>query len=415
MFEKVFGSAWRVQQLRDSPAGSRLESFAGQLWDAGYDGTVVRKHVRSAEHLACWAKRRDFALEDLDQAGIRSFERHLRRCRCLHFDRTYPVDRQQGVGLFLKYLHEAGEIKDSWKQTAAAEPELLIAFQDWMQQQRGTSISSLQTYSYSIRDLLRTVGDDPRRFDARNLRQFVLKRSQQTGPGATRSCVSGVRMFLRFLIAEGRCSPGLDGSIPVIACWRLSALPRYLQEGDVERVIASCDRTTPVGRRDRAVLLLLARMGLRAGGVAHLKLNDIDWGNAWLQVSGKNRSQTRLPLTQEVGDAVADYLQHGRPPTQSETLFVRSRAPFQALKSHSGISMTVVRTMHRAGVKCPGRGAAHILRHSAATSMLRHGTSLQEIGLILRHRSIKTTEIYAKIDVNALSTIAQSWPEVTPC
>jgi integrase/recombinase XerD len=415
MFERVFESDWRVQQLRDSPEGPRLESFARQLWHAGYDQTVVRKHVRAAEHLACWAKRRGIAIEVLDQAGLQSFKRHLRSCRCLHFYRTYPVRRQQGVGLFLQYLHEAGEIKDSWKQAAAAEPELLIAFQEWMQQQRGTSIASLQTYSYSIRDLLKTVGDDPRRFDARNLRQFVLKRSQQTGPGATRSCVSGIRMFLRFLIAEGKCSPGLDGSIPAIACWRLSGLPRYLQEADVERVIASCDRTTPTGKRDRAVLLLLARMGLRAGDVAHLQLNDIDWENAWLQVSGKGRRQTRLPLTQEVGDAVVDYLQHGRPPTQSDTLFVRTRAPFRALKSHSGISMTVVRAMHRAGVKCPGRGAAHVLRHSAATSMLRHGTSLQEIGLILRHRSIETTEIYAKVDVNALSTITQPWPEVKPC
>jgi site-specific recombinase XerD len=284
-----------------------------------------------------------------------------------------------------------------------------------MQQQRGTCNASLYNYSLSIRALLKGVEDDPSRFDARSLRKFVLERSQKSGWGATKSCITGVRMFLRFLIAEGKCPPGLDACIPTLPHWHLSSLPRYLQPEDVERVIESCDRATPVGRRDGAILLLLARMGLRASDVAGLRLDDIDWKQAWIRVSGKGRRQARLPLTQEVGDAIAAYLQDGRSPCVTDTLFIRARAPFRALKSKCAVSMIVIRAMRRAGVTCPSRGAAHLLRHSAATSMLRHGASLQEISVILRHRSVQTTELYAKVDLPGLRTIVQPWPEVARC
>jgi integrase/recombinase XerD len=211
---------------------------------------------------------------------------------------------------------------------------------------------------------------------------------------------------LRFLIAEGRCAAGLDAAIPVLAHWRLSSLPRYLQSDEVERVIAACDPALPVGKRDRAILLLLARLGLRAGDIVQLRQRDIDWKGAWISVAGKGRRETRLPLTQEVGHAIVDYLQDGRFRTDTDTLFVRSRAPFRAFRSHCAISVIVERAMRRAGVTCPSRGAAHLLRHSAATSMLRQGASLQDIAVILRHRSIETTQIYAKVDVTALRQIA---------
>jgi site-specific recombinase XerD len=317
--------------------------------------------------------------------------------------------------LLLGYVCGAGIAPRAARQVTESEPVLLSAFHHWMRQQRGTCNASLRNYSYSILDLLKTVGDDPRRFDAQRLREFVLERCQRSGPGARKSCITGVRMFLRFLIAEGKCPPGLDGCIPTMAHWRLSSLPRYLQSGDVERVIKSCDCATSVGRRDRAILLLLARMGLRAGDVARLRLEDIDWVQAWIHFSGKGGRQTRLPLTQEVGDALVAYLRESRPPCMTNTVFVRNRAPFHPFRTHGAVSMVVRQAMRRAGVACPNRGAAHLLRHSAATSMLRHGTSLQDIGVILRHRFIETTEIYAKVDVASLGTIAQPWPEVEPC
>lgn len=316
--------------------------------------------------------------------------------------------------LFLTYLRDVGVVTASVSGQTTQEPVLLTRFHQWMRQQRGTCDATLYHYNLSIRDLLKRVGDDPRGFDAQKLRQFILERSQRCGWSAAKTCTQAVRMFLRFLIAEGKCPAGLDASIPTLAHWRLSSLPRYLQSEDVERVIASCDCAMPVGRRDRAIVLLLARLALRAGDIVLLNLNDIDWEQAWIHVSGKGRRQTRLPLTQEVGDAIAAYLQDGRPPARIDRLFIRSCAPFRALSS-CAVSAIVTRAMRRAGVKCPSRGAAHVLRHSVATSMLRQGASLQEIAVILRHRSIQTTEIYAKVDVTALRAIAQAWPEVELC
>jgi site-specific recombinase XerD len=221
-------------------------------------------------------------------------------------------------------------------------------------------------------------------------------------------------MFVRFLIADGQCAVGLDAAIPTLAQWRLAALPRHLGVEEVERVIASCDRTSPVGRRNRAMLLLLARLGLRAGDIRQMRLSDIDWGGAVIHVSGKSRRLTQLPLTQEVGDALVAYVQQGRPAAQTDAVFVGCRAPFRAL-APGVVPLIVGRALDRAGVVRPSRGAAHLLRHSVATSMLRHGASLQDIGTLLRHRSIETTQIYAKVDVVALQGIAQAWPEVPPC
>jgi site-specific recombinase XerD len=222
-------------------------------------------------------------------------------------------------------------------------------------------------------------------------------------------------MFIRFLIAEGKCDAGLIEAIPTLAYWRLSSLPRYLQEEEVEKIISSCDTRTKIGKRNRAILLLLARLGLRANDIVKLRLGDINWKDATVQVSGKGRREVRLPLTKEVGLAVVDYLTNGRPPLDTDVVFVRLRAPLRAFASHTAISVIVARAMRRAGVTCKGQGAAHILRHSAATSMLRNGATLQEIADILRHRSVETTHIYAKVDVTTLRKIAQPWPEVHPC
>ena len=180
-------------------------------------------------------------------------------------------------------------------------------------------------------------------------------------------------------------------------------------------VIASCDRDSAVGQRGLSCLLLLARLGLRAGDIVHLRLRDIDWKAASFQVSGKGRRETRLPLTRELGDALVTYLTRSRPQTDTDTVFVRSRAPYRAFRSHCAVSVIVDRAFARAGVIRPSRGAAHLLRHSVATAMLRHGASLQDVAALLRHQSVTTTEIYAKVDVTALRPIAQPWPEVQPC
>ena len=415
MLTNIFDCPVRVQALRDGPGGPLLEGFAADLYQAGYAEITARRHIRAAEHLMYWSDREGIRLSDLNDQCLQDFDRHLDRCCCPQYGHTHRSDLANGARLFLKYLRDAGLVTASITESSAQEPVLFAAFCHWMRQQRGTCDPTLYNYSLSIRALLRRLGEEPGRFDAQNLRQFVLEYSQQRGWAAAKKCTTALRMFLRFLIAEGQCAPSLDDAIPVLAHWRLSALPRYLQSEEVEQIITSCDPTSMVGRRDRAILLLLARMGLRAGDIVQLRLGDVDWEGAAIHVSGKGRRQTRLPLTQEVGHAVAAYLLEGRPRTNTDVLFVRSRAPFRAFASHCAISVIVARAMLRAGITCPSRGAAHVLRHSAATSMLRHGASLQDIATLFRHRSIETTQIYAKVDVMTLRQIAQPWPEMPLC
>jgi len=318
----------------------------------------------------------------------------------------------RGARLFLTYLRDARIITLPSVEPPVQEPALLSAFCQWMRQQRGTSDVTLRTYSIYIRELLRRFGEKPSRFDARRVRTFVLAKSRSCGWGAVKNCAKALRMFLRFLTAEGQCAVGLDAAIPTMAHWRLASLPRYLPPENVERLIASCDRDSAVGRRDRAILLLLARLGLRAGDIVHLRLSDIYWKEASIQLCGKGRRPTRLPLTQEVGQAILAYLQKGRPRTNADTLFIHCRAPYCAFGTPGAVSDIVGRAFRRAGVVRPRRGAAHLLRHSFATSMLRQGASLEDIAAILRHRSIETTQIYAKVDIPSLRQIAQPWPEV---
>jgi len=196
--------------------------------------------------------------------------------------------------------------------------------------------------------------------------------------------------------------------------FRILASPRPLG-AQVEKIIASADLRTSLGSRNRAILLLLARLGLRAGDIVRLRFSDIDWKEGTISVSGKGRRATVLPLSREVGQALAAYIKDHRPHADSDAVFVRSSAPYRAFTGSTSISIIVARAMRRVGINCPKPGAAHVLRHSVASSMLRGGVSLQEIAAVLRHRSLLTTEIYAKVDVVTLRQIAQSWPEVKTC
>jgi len=415
MLSKFFESRARIHALRDGRDGALFGSFAQALSETGYATITARRHLRAAEHFIYWTRRHILPVRDLNLQPLARFELHLNRCRCRHFGHANEEDVIRGVRVFLGYLQGASIITRYPVKPPTHDPVLLAEFLQWMHRQRGTCDATLYNYSNHIRDLLRRVGEEPRRFDARRLRAFVLEKSRTCGWAAAKTCTTALRMFVRFMVAEGHCAAGLEGAIPTLAHWRLAPLPRYLQPEEVERLIASCDPASPVGRRDRAILLLLARLGLRAGDIVHLRLSDIDWKEAWIHVCGKGRRSARLPLTQEIGQAIVTYLQEGRPPTNADTLFVRCRAPFRALGSHCAVSVIVDRALRRANVMRPSRGAAHLLRHSVATSMLRQGASLQDIAALLRHRSVETTQIYAKVDITALRQVAQPWPEVQPC
>jgi integrase len=218
---------------------------------------------------------------------------------------------------------------------------------------------------------------------------------------------------LRYLNFRGETKADLALAIPAIAHWRLATLPRCLSATELERLIAACDGSTPARLRDRAIVLLLSRLGLRAGDVARLRLGDIDWRNGILRVTGKGRYEVGLPLPQDVGDALLAYLARRPVGGDSDHVFLRSRAPSTPFADGDGVSSVVKHALQRAGVKAPFKGA-HLLRHTAATQMLRSGVPLDQIGLVLRHRSLDMSAYYAKVDIALLRGVAQPWPGVHP-
>jgi site-specific recombinase XerD len=243
----------------------------------------------------------------------------------------------------------------------------------------------------------------------------ILNEAQRCSAVYTKTMTTALRGYLRFLAAVDLCRPGLEHAVPLIPQWRLSSLPRYLSPDQVERLVASCDLRTGRGVRDRAILLLLARLGLRAGDILEMRLGDIDWSSGTLRVRGKGRRETRLPMPQDAGNAVLDYLDGVRPAVDEDRLFVRLVAPFRPFSSSPTISHIVGLALKRAGIENPPSHGANLLRHSAATHMLRGGATLQSIGAVLRHRSLETTTLYAKVDLNMLAQIAQPWPGEVAC
>ena len=282
-----------------------------------------------------------------------------------------------------------------------------------MHTQRGVTETTLNSYRPALCRLLNALGEHPEHYTAKQLRGFVLDRTRGHRTSQARTTVTVLRMFLRCLIVQGRCAPDLLFAIPTIAGWRRSSLPSYLSAEEIERVIDTCDCTTAIGARDRAVLLLLARLGLRAGDVAALQLNDIDWEQGLFRVAGKSRRQTALPLPQDVGEALLHYLTNHRPAVDTSHAFITVIAPFVPF-SRWVVSTITARALRLAQIDAPSYGA-HLLRHSAATAMLRQGTSMEAIGAVLRHASIETTHVYTKVDVDLLNQVVMPWLEVESC
>ena len=244
---------------------------------------------------------------------------------------------------------------------------------------------------------------------------MILTEAQRSSRPYIKTMATALRGYLRFLAAHGACRPWLDRAVPDIPQWRLSALPRYLPPADVERLIASCDLTKPHGIRDKAILLLLARLGLRAGDILGMRVDDIAWEEGTLRVRGKGRREARLPLPQDAGDALLRYLEQARRLVDDHRIFLRSSAPYRPFAGPCAISDVVRLALKRVGIANPPSRGANLLRHSAATAMLRAGATLDAIGTVLRHRSADTTAHYAKVEVAMLLQIAQPWPGDASC
>jgi len=394
------------------PLAPYAEAFAQRLREQGYAPWTLQDKLHVVARLSGWLTEHQLPVGALNEQRVCGFlhEFHTLERRRSHGDPTTLRD-------LLRQLSDAGVLPEP---TVVAEEgpqaEMLRAFRRYLFQERGLAMTTVDTYvAVAVRFLAARFGTarvDPAALQAHDVIAFVRAEAYRLSPKAAQLMVTALRGFLRFLHQHGRIAVDLTASVPSVADWRRSGVPKYLPTEQVETLLASCDQRTVAGQRDYAVLLLLARLGLRAGEVVHLRLEDIDWTEGLLRVQGKGGRWRHLPLPVDVGEAIAGYLRSGRPPCSTRRVFVRLRAPHIGFAASVAIDGIVSRALTRAGLQPPLRGA-HVLRHSLATTMLRRGASLAEIGQLLGHQLPQTTEIYAKVDACALAELAQPWPGAT--
>jgi len=384
--------------------GAPGDGFKTWLEQRGHRAVTIVEIVRLLSRWAEWARDAGFGADDIEgafAASARVFRGGKNACAPQSAAKLYIVClRTKGL---LPPAPHAPSPEETWP--------VLAAYSAWMREQRGVAESTLDLRRRILADLLDTLGDNPAEYTAAAVRAFVLKRAAPHGRGHANTIASATRSFLRYLIATSQCRPGLDHAVPGFANWQLATTPRFLTAPDLARVLDACDGEERL--RDRAIVLLLLRLGLRASEVAHLNFPQIDWNGATLTVSGKVRREERLPLPQEVGDAILAYIRQARPRATTTRVFLTDIAPIIPL-SRVAVKCIVRRALDRAGVVSPHRGA-HVLRHSAATAMLGSGASLAGVGAVLRHRSPSMTAHYAKVDFGLLSEVAQPWGGRLPC
>jgi integrase/recombinase XerD len=394
---------WNSVESRLHFAKPYVDGFKNWLQDHGYTPSTIEEKVRLLAGWTDWMHAAGFALDNV-LTGLTA--------SAAVFKGKKSIRAYVGAGrLFVSYLQDQETLPRSAPPSPTEIWPLLTAFRRWMRDQRGVANSTLDTYQSTLVDLLEALGDNPTDFTAHAIRAFVLERAKPHSRGRAKSIAVATRAFLRFLVAAGQCPVGRDYAVPGFANWQLASVPRFLAADDIDRAIAACEGE---GRlRDKAIILLLARLGLRASEVANLKFADADWRNGRIAVAGKSRREEWLPLTQEVGDAMIAYIERARPRLPTPRVFITEAAPVRPL-TRIAIKCIVRRTLLRAGIKSAHHGA-HVLRHSAATAMLRHGVSLTGVGAVLRHRSPAMTMHYAKVDFALLSEIAQPWIGRLPC
>jgi site-specific recombinase XerD len=390
---------------------THVESFLRHLRAAGYAERTLRKKRSIAASFARWTRRAQVAVEQLDESHITAFvERSPRRRK------TRMRFELAALRPFLRYLRaEAGVAIPLLGIDNSAAHDLERGYTDYLRNERGLTENSLRVYVPFIRAFLsqqvtRTGCVCPGAFDALTVRAFLLDHIHNRSSEYARLLATALRSFLRFLYLRGETAIDLPLAVPPVRRWRQAAVPAFLSPEEVERVLSATDRSTPRGRRDHAILLLLARLGLRAGEVVALELGDLQWRTGEIVVRGKGRVRDRLPLLAEVGEALALYLRQDRGASASRRVFLRTLAPRVGLAGPGGVGHIVRRALARAGLRSARRGAAHLFRHSLATRMIRHGASLAEIAEVLRHRSQGTTALYAKVAFEALRGVARPWP-----
>jgi site-specific recombinase XerD len=386
------------------PLAELAPGFAEELSRQGYTELSARNQLRVMAHLSRWLVAQGLVLKELTRVRLVEF---------------LAARREAGYTCWLSELGLAPLVGYLVSRGAMPAPErpakeslvdrLLEAYGRYLVAERGVTMGTVAGYQAAVRPFLeqrvRAGGLELGGLVAADISKFVLRACQRLEVGSAKHLVTALRSLLRYLHLEGK-APDLVAAVPGVAGWRGGLLPRGLESQQVSRLLASCERGTVVGRRDYAMLTLLTRLGLRRSEVARLELDDLDWQRGEVVIRGKGDRQERLPLPTDVGEAVTDYLTQGRPRVECRRLFISVQAPLGGLSS-SAVQSVVSHACDRAGM---ARVAAHQLRHTLATELLRAGAALPDVGQILRHRSLSTTAIYAKVDRGALRELAQPWP-----
>lgn len=409
MLEEFCGPVTALR-LRTGLFGNQVDRFCARLVELQHRRSTIKTKLWVVGELARWMAERDKLIFDLDEPLVDDFLARRRRRLGRGHDRGF----RETITVLLEHLRTE-EIVPAPQIVVDDSPTatLLAEYEGYLRQERAVAACTVTGFLSFARALVEeqvgTEASSVNSLDADRVRDFLLARVRRMSPKRAQYMGSAVRSFLRFLFARGKTKVDLALAVPTVHQWRQATIPRHVPPEDVERILRACRPSSATGRRDHAVLLLLSRLGLRASEVVAIELEDLRWREGEIVVRGKGLVRDRLPLLSDVGQAIALYLKKDRPSCDSRRVFLRTRAPYRGFGHPSTVSTIVRRAIARAGLE-PATHGAHLLRHSLATAMVRRGASFAEIGQVLRHRSPNTTEIYARLDFDALRDIAMPWP-----
>jgi integrase/recombinase XerD len=399
---------WQNTREAEGPLALYFELFAGFLQDQGYRQSYRERQLRLAAYFNRWLKEERIDLHALTSDHVARFLPWLSKYR------HRGASDASALRCLLQFLCQHGiSVKTADSPQLTAIEQVSQAYRSYLCQQRNLSDVTVAGYLPFIRAFLTArFNQAPIDFSvlsAADVVGFIRHQATRLLPIRAKTAATALRSFLGYLRYRGEIHSDLAAAVPAVPMWTLTGIPRAIAANDAQAVLAHCRRDTPIGSRDYAILLLLARLGLRAGEIVSLTLDSIDWISGSLTVIGESGQFEPLPLLGDVGAAIANYLQHGRPKSSHRALFLRAQAPHRGFSGPSTVSTVVRLALARAGIACPRKGA-HQFRHALACQMLRQGATLTEIGTVLRHRNLQTTAIYAKVDLVALRTLSQPWP-----
>jgi integrase/recombinase XerD len=398
-----------LSRAPDGPLVAHIGPFAQSQSVQGYARHSICQQVRLAAGFSHWLEQQGIPLRQVSSDHLSRYLRDRAR-RDRHCSNDAAALRH-----VLDFLRHDGVIA---AEKVAARPltpaeHCVHAYAQYLRDARALARATIINYVSFIRGFLTDrFGTRPVKLvclKAGDIVRFVQRQAPHLHLKRAKLLTTALRSFLRYARYRGDVVLDLAAAVPIVANWSMPSIPRAIPSNQIRQLLASIDRRTAIGRRDYAIVLLLARLGLRSGEVAFLELEDIDWDAGQVSVRGKLDQRTALPLPAEVGAAIAAYLRDGRPRSTSRRVFLRSKAPIRGFLSSCGIGSIIRHALHRTGMQTPTKGA-HQFRHALATQMLRHGASLTEIGEVLRHRNPQTTTIYAKVHLQALRMLALPWP-----